>query len=149
MNIRATHLKIKIHTLADEARHIRREERKALKRARHGKAVLEFHGDLIDYQADYRVYEGLHDHRTGVVRGAARINLLAYGFLRGHSYAEMEQKTRSTLDLVAVYRIVKRFGTTEDLARWPAWQTSAVQHLDDQAWYDVELPSSREMGEVA
>ena len=29
---RATHLKIKIHTLADEARHIRREERKAKSR---------------------------------------------------------------------------------------------------------------------
>ena len=133
---RATHLKIKLKTLAAEATLIRKEERKALEAGRHG-----LHADRDDYERHYRAYESLRDHRTGIVRSTARINNLAYGFLRGRAYAEMEAKTTSEVDLVAVYKLVQRFGTPEDLAWWPEWQGDATVHLDAQDCPAVKLPS--------
>ena len=123
MNPRATHLKIKIVNLADEARTIRKEERKALEAARE-----EGTSDL------YNVYFGLREHRTGIVRNAARTNLLAYGFLRGRSYAQMEQKTSEAPDFYQVFKVVKRFGTPEDLLRWETWQDEARAHLTEQGF---------------
>lgn len=68
------YIKVKIKSLAAEAKIIRREEQKA--RA-HGNSHL-------------RV--GLADHRRGIVRHEARHAQLAYGFLRGTPYKAMEAK---------------------------------------------------------
>jgi hypothetical protein len=137
---RATHLKIKLKTLAAEARIIRKEERKALKAGRNGLA-----SDRNDYERHYRAYESLREHRTGVVRSTARVNNIAYGFLRGQAYCDIENRTKSEVDLVAVLKLVKRFGTREDLARWPAWQTAATGWLDAQDCPAVNLPSEKEV----
>lgn len=128
---RATHLKIKIKTLAVEAQFIRKEERAALKAARHGASRVE---DGREGYPDrhYRDYESLREHRTGIVRSAARVNNLAYGFLRGHAYSDMESKTNSEVDLVAVHKLVKRFGTRADLERWPEWEKATTAYLDAQ-----------------
>ena len=122
MNPRATHLKIKIHTLADEARHIRREEQKALKRARHGKAAEEFHGNVCDYRVDYYAYEDLREHRTGPVRSHARSCQLAYGYLRGVPYKKIEQKHRpdNDPDWREIEKLVRRFGG--DPTNLKAWR---------------------------
>lgn len=154
---RATHLKIKLLTLAAESRIIRRDERKALEKARHWKVMDHpeagpktespfLSGRLMEKH--YRAYEDLHDHRTGIVRRAARVNHLAYGFLRGRGYAEIEQQTRTEVDLREVWKIVKRFGDPADHVRWPAWQTAAVQHLDAQG-VSVTLPRTEDVKEVA
>lgn len=140
---RATHLKIKLKTLAAEAKFIRKEERKALEAGRKG-----LHADRDDYERHYRAYESLREHRTGIVRHHARLNNLAYGFLRGRSYAEMEPHTRTELDLKYVKKLVERFGTREDLARWSDWQTAATQHLDAQD-VSVDLPPNPVKKEVA
>jgi hypothetical protein len=124
---RATHLKIKLKTLAAEARIIRLEECKARDAGRKG-----LRSDRDDYDRHYRAFQDLRDHRTGIVRSVARINNLAYGFLRGRSYAEMEPKTRTAVNFEEVLKLVKRFGTPEDLRRWPEWQKAAVAHLDAQ-----------------
>lgn len=65
-----TYLKIKIMSLAAEAKIIRREEHR------------------WPGASDIRC--GLHLHRVNNVRGEARASLLAYGFLRGRSYAAVE-----------------------------------------------------------
>ncbi len=64
------YLKMKIMSLAAEARIIRREE-------------LRWYGG-----SSLRV--GLRTHRVGDVRSEARHALLAYGFLRGRAYAVLE-----------------------------------------------------------
>jgi hypothetical protein len=122
---RATHLKIKIHTLADEARHIRREERKALSAARKC-AKTENQQYEVGHRQDWA---DLHDHRVGIVRSTSRSCLLAYGFLRGLAYSDMEYQTRTFLDFSAIFKIVKRFGSPEDLARWSSWQQEAIGYL--------------------
>lgn len=111
MNERTRHLKIKIVNLADEARTIRAEERK-----------LKPHHDGSGYN---RPYFGLHDHRVGIVRNAARANLLAYGFLRGRPYSALEgPNTRKPIDWKRVKRIVLRFGG--DPEAFDAWRDEAV-----------------------
>lgn len=136
---RLTHLKIKIKNLADESRTIRHEEKKSLTHARHAREK-----ELPEFSEGHlREYEGLHLHRTQDVRGASRSNLLAYGFLRGRrSYASMEPRcngaslpeyiTTGKPDFVEILKIIKRFGTSEDLAPYPAWEAEAKAHLKSQ-----------------
>ena len=68
------YIKVKILSLAAEAKIIRKQEQKARE---HGNRYL-------------RV--GLAEHRRGIVRHEARHAQLAYGFLRGVPYKKMEPK---------------------------------------------------------
>ena len=68
------YIKVKILSLAAEAKIIRKQEQKA--RA-HGNRYLRI---------------GLAEHRRGTVRHEARHAQLAYGFLRGMPYKKMEAK---------------------------------------------------------
>lgn len=94
---RIIHLRVKIKNLADEARTIREEARKT------------------SGMAKWR----LNNHRTEVVRPAARTNLLAYGLLRGRPYSSIEQKCCLLPNFKEVGKTAKRFGATEDdVIRW-------------------------------
>ena len=102
-----SYLKVKIKSLAAEATIIRHEERKALKRRdwvrnRQGPNDVEEH-----LTAEYA---SLRAHRVGVVRDEARSSLLAYGFLRGKSYAECEPENSSPFCVGHVAKICQRFG---------------------------------------
>ena len=81
-------LKIKIKSLADEARTIRKEENK-LPGPQRG---------------------SLRDHRVGVVRREARHSLLAYGYLRGVPYRAMEATTHTDPEWKSVERMIKKYG---------------------------------------
>jgi len=99
MEERQIHLKVKIKNLADEARTIREEARKA--------------SGMVKW--------GLNHHRKTVVRWAARDNLLAYGLLRRVPYRAIERHTESNPDFRAVEKIARRFGgTDEQIAEWVA-----------------------------
>lgn len=126
---RATHLKIKIKTLAYEARIIRKEERKHLQLARCLKVVEPLEVKLMTKH--YRAFWDLSEHRKGKVRHAARENGLAYGFIRGRSYAQMEAKCRpdNRPDFKSIEKIARRFGALEHKERWADWLASAEAHL--------------------
>lgn len=87
-----TMLKVKIKSLAVEARIIRKEEQKP-------------HNSHIRFQ--------LIDHRKGVVRREARHALLAYGFLRGRTRLAMESRNNAnnSFDWHSVKKLVDRYGT--------------------------------------
>lgn len=87
------HLKIKIKSLAAEARIIRLEELR-----RKG-------GD---------VRTSLHHHRVGVVRREARLALLAYGFLRGREYTTIEPAPLSQPDWTRLGNMIDRFAEEKD-----------------------------------
>ena len=82
------YLKVKIKSLADEAKIIRREERQAILR-RDRKEEL---GNYTKANQEHEVFEGLREHRMGIVRSEARAAQLAYGFIKGKKYAEIEPK---------------------------------------------------------
>lgn len=93
-------LKIKLKSLADEARIIRREEH------------LRIGGWL---RAE------LHWHRVGVVRRQARATHLAYGFLRGRKRSEMERTPMTDNDramMDSIRKMAKQYGSKEVPTDW-------------------------------
>ena len=123
-----SYLKVKIKSLAEEARIIRKEERKA-KNSYHSKFARK--NDMRPHFAYLR--KGLREHRVGIVRTAARETLLAYGFLRGipykkiepkchpmpaHVWAEFLKPIRKMLDKYGPFRLEKF--TPEGRAEWEA-----------------------------
>jgi hypothetical protein len=106
-------LKIKLKSLAAEARIIRAEEIKLRNRARQRRAK----GKTVDVS----LLDTLHDHRVQAVRRESRLTHLAYGFLRGRSYNAMERKATALKpsDWTRVKTMITKYGGTEcDLGAW-------------------------------
>ena len=108
-----TYLKIKIMSLASESRIIRREEKK-------------WPGTSV-------VYQGLHNHRVVEVRQEARASLLAYGFLRGRSYAALEKGGHNcpptTPDWPKVLKLAQKYGAD-----------SKLSYDKIKAWAETQIP---------
>lgn len=62
-----------------------------------------------------RLAQEIADHRREVLRPEARATHLAYGFLRGRTYRQMEANARSTPDLRRVWKLVARYSEPRDL----------------------------------
>lgn len=113
------YLKVKIKSLAAEAAIIRKEESKL---PRERDIAPEQRSDPAK-QALWARRTSLRIHRTGEVRDEARAALLAYGFLRGRRYRQMEAYTREVprskivdrvLDLTLKYSGVGRSKAKRD-----------------------------------
>ncbi|MCA9233250.1 MAG: hypothetical protein KDA57_21580 [Planctomycetales bacterium] len=89
---RSPFLRVKLKSLAEEARIVRREERKA-------------HSD---------VRSSLHDHRVHVVRKAARNTHIAYGLLLGKTLEQIEGTATPARppDWKAIEKMVRQYGPT-------------------------------------
>ncbi len=97
MQERLRHLKIKIQSLTDESRNIRKEARK------------------VSGMEKWN----LNHHRTTTVRDASRYNLLAYGLLRGVPYEVIEKKCNEPPSFRAVAKHATQFGGQEaDIYLW-------------------------------
>ncbi len=106
MKDRRVELKVKIKSLAEEARIIRKEERKAKLRG------------------DWQLFHRLQEHRRTVVRSEARCSQLAYRTiaLRG-AYPKCESPTtKSLIDFDKVGRLCAAFGPIRD---WVKGETQA------------------------
>ena len=114
MQDQRTYLRIKIKSLAEEAKIIRREEKKP-------------HSDMNEFgYSGHRI--GLRCHRTGTVRREARHTLLAYGFIRGRKYRQMEAKCEFPPDWDAVRRMVGKYGLPDPTWKmW--WDTSRSERI--------------------
>jgi hypothetical protein len=109
-------LKVKIKVLAAEALILRQQEKKYLPEWR--------------LRAD-ATYFSLRHHRVEAVRKEQRSALLAYGYMRGRAYAQMEKKCYEKPNLERVLNIVQRFTPPDpnvkaepkemSLARLKAW----------------------------
>jgi hypothetical protein len=84
------YLKVKVKSLAAEAKIIRKEEKRASRLS---------------------IRIGLRDHRVGIVRHEARHAQLAYGFLKGRSYAEMEGGSKQAPDWNKIRKMVEKYGS--------------------------------------
>jgi len=93
-------LKVKLKSLAEEARIIRKEELRTF---------------------DNELREKLYLHRTWTVRIEARATLLAYCFLRGKSYLDVEQSSHSIPNWDKVEAMIKKYATSE-LPRLTEWK---------------------------
>jgi hypothetical protein len=149
MTTRVKLLKVKIKSLAAEARIIRQEERRALGRRKAKAKRRDMGRGFPEPDPDYSVFLGrdldlhgrLRGHRLADVRREQRSSLLAYAFLRGRPLAAVEPKRGPEHEWQAAARwkrveeLVKRFGTTSwvqtDKAAqadaFLAWKAPAVQ----------------------
>lgn len=143
---RTAHLKIKLKSLAAEARIIRHAERRQKTHAHRDGISEEHKADHLHALAD------LQSHRRGVVRHAARESLLAYVFLRGKPYAAAEPRvrvyeelrdhhgrTRAVANRPNLKRVeacvgrFKPFGWHPELdLAWAKWREDAEAHLSAQ-----------------
>lgn len=96
-------LKVKIKSLAAEAVIIRREERRFKKRN---------HPVRLDLAA----------HRRFAVRPEARDALLAYGFLRGRAYKQIEAKAHKPPNWQNVSRLAAKYGTPDAMKSFEYWR---------------------------
>lgn len=86
MNIQLRQLKIKIKHLALEPAIIRAEERKELSQV----AYYRSRQELKNEKSHHWDYLKLYQHRKQVVRPEARAAQLAYAFIRGKKYEQVE-----------------------------------------------------------
>ena len=118
------HLKIKFKYLSEESRIIKREELKLRRKIQ---------SRIEGREARQLLRQSLHEHRKNVVRPAARSTHLAYGFLRGRSYRQMEdERTRTVPDWAAVEKMALRYGQSDSRdikQRFEEWKSAAT---DDQ-----------------
>lgn len=96
--IRLRHLKVKIKSLAEEARIIRSEERKTTDDCCRG---------------------SLHLHRVGIVRHEARHSQLAYAYLRRKPYHSLEKNPKELPDRKKLKDLVERFSSSYDRRELP------------------------------
>lgn len=84
-------LRVKLKSLAEEARIIRREEQRTFGALR----------------------EELHRHRVDIVRKVARDTHVAYGLIRGKTIDQIEPGRKSDPDWEAVEKMVKKYGSQQ------------------------------------
>ena len=125
------YLKIKVVSLAAEARLIRQEENRFRKRKPSDRALA--------------ARQGLRQHRVGEIRPEARSACLAYAFLRGRTYQQAEGKAKSLPDWQRVGKLVERYCEAgpdsiargfvnsrekqEVMLRFEAWKTPALERF--------------------
>lgn len=82
-------LRIKVVSLMDEAKQIRKSERVA---------------------KTYKEYAYLRNHRVNDIRPEQRLALLAYAYLRGKAYRSQEATARKPVNFKRLYSLVAKFG---------------------------------------
>lgn len=89
-------LKVKLKSLAEEARIIRKEE--------------------LNYKEkrDFQKVNSLHLHRVMHIRPIARATHIAYGLLRGMDYHRIEQTTKSFPDWNKVRHMLKKYSKPDE-----------------------------------
>ena len=107
---RNPYLRVKLKSLAAEAKIIRIEEQRANK------------------YKDYATQTELHRHRIDVVRHASRHTLLAYQFLRGVPYEAVEKPNSKYVDWSNVLRMVHKYHSHSiKLAELKDWSSTKLK----------------------
>ena len=139
MNDRRTYLKVKLKSLAAEAKIIRQEEKKAKK------------------YKDQELLSGLEWHRKDTVRSAARHTLLAYAFIRGVSYKKVEAKCEKAPDLKRIMAMVQKYGAFHhSIAHFNpdkdvnTWRSSTKKAYEEEKarlseWLGISPPQEKEV----
>lgn len=91
----STELKVKLKSLAEEARIIRKEE-------------LSIKNGNFSYKSNMK-RESLYLHRTTHIRPIARATYLAYGLLRGLDYHQIERTTKTIPNWGKVRAMVEKY----------------------------------------
>jgi hypothetical protein len=120
-----SYLRVKIKSLAEEARIIKLEERKAKWRRRALQACQKPADKVLGE------YFGLYHHRTYDVRNEARAAQLAYAFIRQMPYERVEnpELTKKPVNLGRVAQLVSKYATKTTPDNVSAWLGAKYEPL--------------------
>jgi hypothetical protein len=105
-------VKVKIKTAATEARYIKKEEHKKLRQARYFRSLGSDNSDP-GLRASVWDYVRLREHRKGPVAIEARTSLIAYGYIRGKTFDQIENpRSGKELDVDKVAAMVYKYANT-------------------------------------
>ena len=121
-------LRVKVKSLAEEARIIRHEERRT-------------HGVLRN---------SLHEHRVTTLRNAARQTHLAYGFIKGRTYEQMESSHKKGVpaylfDWAPVWKMIRMYGNEEQRKLASAVMACGNLRMDSKEVQKLLSPASSEV----
>lgn len=122
------YLKIKVVSLTEEAKLIRKDEYKRLKAAR--RALSQGKEESAAYHSE--IFKGLRYHRIWDVRNEARVSNIAYGFLQGHEYKDIERNAIKQVRWMRVQGLVLRYGEgdpSELFDRFQKWKQRARSYF--------------------
>lgn len=125
-----TFLRIKIKHLALEPELLKLEMRRARARA-HYKALAAAGQNTPAYEDPWLAIE-LRNHRLLEIRPEARCAQIAYGFLRGRTYRQVEAKSKRTPDWKRIAEIALKYGDYPNGMRKDAVQSILT------GWSEVE-----------
>jgi hypothetical protein len=117
------YLKIKVTSLAAEAKLIRKDELRYKQQARNAQQYNP-DGKGAEYAQEHKaIFWGLRQHRQGLSPESRAANI-AYGFLKGRRYLEVENKVKpgNEPNWNRVQVLVKKYGTTKDLEQFDLWK---------------------------
>jgi hypothetical protein len=141
-----SYLKIKVTSLSEEIKQIRRMELKKVKwaeRARKGKATAEKNARIQNER------EGLYLHRIGL-KNETRSAHIAASMLRGRSYSEIENFSWVQPDWNRVQRLVEKYSGMEpqvSLQRFAQWKDEALEGFGGKVYStDKDNRDTRKLG---
>lgn len=139
------YLKVKIKSLADEAKIIHKEENIALARLRSKKCK--------DEASVQKLYQELRLHRKGIVASESRAALLAYALVRGKRYSRCEKDVNLrpyTADQIeSIYKLMPnhlisrigrlslKYGGSKDVFYTPLENRRYIKPEILSAWFDT------------
>lgn len=129
-----TYLKVKIKSLAAESVIIRNMERKFLGYAK--KCILNNDGKYSGTHMD--TFSGLRTHRTYDVRNESRSAQLAYGYLRGHKYRDLERTSKTEPNIERVTSLIIKYGTP-NMSRYSKDSPALKSRIEDiKIWFSAK-----------
>ncbi len=114
-------LRIKIKTLAYQSAEMRYEEN-----------LAHAHALILKTAGASEARELLHNIRTGTLRKESRAANLAYGFLLGRSYWQMERTCHEAPDFIRVQQLAEQFSGEDKRItrqRFACWHDEAKDYL--------------------
>lgn len=133
-----SHLQVKVYSMSAEMSYIRRKEEQWKNRARYARQKQK--QQSIDYAE--KAFWSLRCHRM-VMKSEARNTHLAYGFMKGRSYEQMEHICYGQLkgygssepDWKAIETMIQRFSKDEPYPQ--NWMQQFTQWLEAaKVWYE-------------
>jgi hypothetical protein len=120
------YLRVKAESLEAESRIIRNHENDRLEKA----VIARYLGKDPTYHE--KIYRGLNSHRRNELRKEARSTNIAYGFLKGKTYREIETLAYVQPDWERVKTLAGKYSEddTETFnAKWAQWISAALDNM--------------------
>jgi hypothetical protein len=141
------YLKIKAVSLTAEAKLIRKDEIKMLKASMESAAK----GKSKIAEKQEAIFKGLQWHRIWDVRNEARVTNIAYGFLRGHEYKNIERNTTKKIRWRRVEDLAMRYGEgdiTELQFRFQDWKIRAEEYFRGVALAHLQKKEEKRLAKL-